>query len=302
MGSWYKTCGLSRLPIMYGDEVLVFALEQNKDDSDRCYTTAFWRPVLVPYYSVYADYGAGENSRGIGLELLINGLKESVVDVEQGENQYHDIAVKAVEMTEELFYEAVHESRLSTTTGRVDFVMFRKDIVDYILNNHRIQRYAGDGKGNSGWGNAYIEYGFKDVLAAVPEFLYVFKEYMKKSQGVFLSIRGMFRRETNFNYVAEYLGIVDSYRMSNIYHIIHTLSELFVQGKEQEAEELVKDALIGCYIESFMYGHRLVWMPGGHEGSQDNDPAPYLTMCSAIQHVIKTQFTEDEENDEDADE
>lgn len=178
MGCWNKTCGLSKLHIFAGDPVYVFVIEQNLDH-ERCYSTAFWSPALIPFESKYDDYGGGEESGGVWLPYIMEALKNSLIEQEVGENEYHDIAVKRDEFNEELFFESTHEGRLLTKDWRgnsreVDFVMFRKDVVDDILTNLEIDKYVGDGKGNRPDcpnGNNYIYYKFADVLADVPAFL-----------------------------------------------------------------------------------------------------------------------------------
>ena len=52
MGSWNKTCVLSNLAIYDGDKVVVFILEDGGDGSDS-YATALFRPLLLPFNSVY---------------------------------------------------------------------------------------------------------------------------------------------------------------------------------------------------------------------------------------------------------
>ena len=169
MGCWNKTCGISRLHINAGDPVYVFILEKSKNNSDRCYATAFFSPVLLPFESFYDDYGGGINSSGAGLDLLMTGLSQRLVERNQGPNKYHDIPVNKESFTVNKFFEAVHEGRLSVTNplnenSEVDFVMLRKDIVDNIFENWIRKRYVANS-------NGYIIYKFEDVVADVPAFL-----------------------------------------------------------------------------------------------------------------------------------
>ena len=108
----------------------------------------------------------------------MDAVKANLVKMEVGENQYHDIAVKAEGFDAEQFWESVHEGRLmiEDRKGRqrhVDFVMMRKDIVDDMLANYEFESYVGDGKGNreTEHGNNYLYYKFNDILSDVPELL-----------------------------------------------------------------------------------------------------------------------------------
>ncbi|KAI9549452.1 hypothetical protein GHT06_001852 [Daphnia sinensis] len=176
MGCWSKTCGLSNLHITAGTPVYVFVLEDSRA-GDHCYSTNLFKPLLLPFESEYNDYGGGENSSGVAFELIMDGIKSRLVEVPLGENKYHDIAITKEKFDEELFFEAVHEDRLSissygsTDPTNLQFVMFRKDVVDDILENRVIEKYVGDGKGTCGYGNNYISYKFADVVADVKSLL-----------------------------------------------------------------------------------------------------------------------------------
>ena len=60
MGCWNKTCGLSNLYIKAGQEAYVFPLVKRSQDGERCYSHAFWKPMLLPFVTEYNDYGGGK--------------------------------------------------------------------------------------------------------------------------------------------------------------------------------------------------------------------------------------------------
>jgi len=144
MGCWNGTCGLSGLPIISGEEIYVFPIVESYRDSF-CYSTALYRPSVIPFRAKYNDYGAGEECSGVGLELIIDGIRESLVEMEIGENKYHDIAVKREGFDVDMFFEAIHEKRLRVPnalrgyegepqTKSIFFTMIRKDVVDRLWN------------------------------------------------------------------------------------------------------------------------------------------------------------------------
>lgn len=62
MGSWYETCGVSNLPIMDDDEVVLFILE--KTNISRGFkinsfmkTTDLYDPICLPIFGKYTGYG-----------------------------------------------------------------------------------------------------------------------------------------------------------------------------------------------------------------------------------------------------
>ena len=304
MGCWNKTCGLSNLHITAGDEVYVFVLEENTDKTDRCYSTAFWKPVLLPFYSKYNDYGGGEESYGVGCQLVLDSVADALVEMEIGENKCHDIAVKKEGFGEEEFFNATHESRLfkktrmystnTTIDATIDFVMMRKDIVDYILENRTIEQYVGDGKGTGGWDNNYIFYKFEDILKDIPEFMdklatiAVPIEDADKDPELLDALmeirfsRGLGIFDFNHsNKVSKWLR-GDNYRYSSIVREQDELIRLLKADKRSEAELLVTDLLKGHYINSFMETTRKNWAPGGHEGSQAQDADVYRLLIKAM--------------------
>lgn len=315
MGCWNKTCGLSNLHITAGNQVYVFALEQNPHH-DRCYSTAFWRPVMLPFLSVYNDYGGGEDSHK-NIDYVLAGLKRNLVEMPQGENEYHDIPVTAEAMNEELFFEAVHEGRLKVADRPfggerlVDFVMFRADIVDDICENWQRDMYVGDGKGTGGWGNNYVFYKFADIVSAVPEFLDRVEKELMGTTGdevedslppdlrlkyAMRGLAGMYKWEER-NLVSMYLQGIDDYRFSRIVRPSDSVVRLLAAGDRLEAQALLVDILRASFINSFMEMTRKQWMPGGHEGSQSNEPEGYRVLCSAITTALDREKAEwDAEN------
>ena len=308
MGSWYKTCGLSNLHITPGTPVYVFVMEETRDNSD-CYTTSLFRPVLLPFESKYNDYGGGEDSSGIAFELVMNGVKRELVEMEVGENQYHDIAVKRDEFDEEMFFDAAHENRLfcSRSSGNVPitFTMFRKDIVDYILENREIEEYVGGGNGTCGWNNNYIRYKFKDIAADVRSLLNeatALLDSMDEEERAFKSFSG-------FEYLFQYghpnkaykMMCGDSYRYSRIVDMRTVISRALSIGTMEainKLEAILVEYLKGLFIDSFMHAARKTWIPGGHEGSQSQSGSALRLLCSATVDVLDKEKAEWEEENE----
>ena len=186
MGCWNATCGISNLHIKANDEVYVFVLEQVKNVDSLCYSTAFYKPLLLPFYAKYNDYGDGEECSGPALPIIMDSIKQQLIEMEVGENQYHDIEVKRDEFNEELFFEAIHENRLSIKgyrgETRLDMIMMRKDIIDHVFENWVQRDYVGGGKGTCGYDNAYIQYKFQDILNDIPAFIERILDIAKETQ------------------------------------------------------------------------------------------------------------------------
>ena len=315
MGCWNKTCGLSNLHITSGTEVYVFVLEENTNKTERCYSTAFWHPLILPFTSIYNDYGGGEDSGGPGFQLIMDGIAKELAEMEQGDNKYHDIPVKKAGFGEEQFFEAVREHRLFKTdyygsNAVIDFVMMRKDVVDYILENRVIEEYVGDGKGTSGYGNSYIHYKFEDILKDMPEFL---DEIVKLTTPLTgegedalnrMAMRMMgrgFDGVFDYNHPNKVNSYVrgDNYRHSSIVSVSSEVAGMLTNGRRAEAELLMIDYLKGQYIDNFMEATRKNWGPAGHEGSQSQEADDYRILIGATTAALDAEKDEhDADNEE----
>lgn len=301
MGSWYKTCGLSNLHITDGEEVMVFVLEPNTDKTDRCYNTAFWKPLLLPFYSKYADYGRGDEDSGVALSYIMDAIKEDLVEMEVGENRSHDISVKKDAFDVELFYEAVHEKRLevknrfAAEATPIDFVMFRKDIVDDILANFKREIYVGDGKGTTGYNNNYEIVGFQDLVNDLPEYMLEFAKLSSADEEGTGNFR--FHMMDGLGSVFDYSHPNrvnkwcrgDHYRYSRLLRIKDVIAKLVAEGNITEATQLMIDHLKAVYVSVFIDSTRRVWMPGAHEGSQANEAHGYRIIAEATMRALKRE-------------
>lgn len=313
MGCWNKTCGLSNLHITAGTPVYVFVLEETRDRSN-CYSTSLFSPLLLPFESVYNDYGGGENSSGPALNLIMDSIKKDLVEIPLGENKYHDIEVSKDKFNEELFFKAIHENRLAIqgyrqTPINLSFTMFRKDIVDAILENREIEEYVGNGKGTCGYNNSYIRYKFKDIVSDLHPLI---EEAMKKLEAAetdsaksYMILDGLDAviHHNRDNRAGKWLRN-DSYRYSRIVDIKRVVGKAFEVGTLKAIitlEEILTEHLKALFIDGFMHAARKTWIPGGHEGSQNFSGSALRLLSSATLQVLdreKAKWVEEMGEDE----
>jgi hypothetical protein len=301
MGCWNKTCGLSNLHITAGTPVYVFVLEKNKS-YDHCYSTSLFSPLLLPFESVYDDYGGGEDSSGPALPIIMGALKRQLVEMEVGENQYHDIAVKRDDFTAEKFFEAVHEDRMFIQYGSeqrpIYFTMFRKDIMDHILENRRIEDYVGDNKGTiAKWGDSkdYIQYKFEDIAASVRPLLAKMIEDTEGQEPYLKAfIMDRVHKYRNDFPAAKWLN-GDSYRYSRIVDIKQYISkavEIGTLDAVNKVEPIVIEHLKAVFLDGFMHAARKTWIPGGHEGSQGMSGGALRLLAKATINALDKEHAE----------
>lgn len=286
MGSWNKTCGLSNLHIYAGTEVYVFALVENRTENDRCYSTSFWWPIPLPFVAKYNDYGGGQDydENSGSLKFLMSYLKDEMVEVEEGENQYHDIPVKRADFNTELFFEAVNEGRLKVMDHfkqqprQVDFVMIRKDVADQILATRKFQKYISSGN--------YQYFSFTDLQAELEGILDAFSN----EQPYFLDT--VLSRGWDDGYAGRLLYGVVGHTHIGSRDILSKVKEYIDAGERDAARELLNGMLVAAALESFMEGIRKFWAPGGFEGSQADCRDLYRIWTDAINDALTKEQAE----------
>jgi len=302
MGCWYKTCGLSGLHIFEGNPVYVFMLEQNPT-YEQTYTTGMFAPLLLPFEAEYDEYGGVENCTGF-VDMVVNGVRDQLIEMDQGDNEYHDIPVHRNGFNVEKMINAAQEGRLFTRyymggSRRTDFVCFRKDVVDDILDSHVIEQYVGEKYGNCGHRNCYIRYKFSDVVSDIPVYVNELVEYNRTApemHGMPL-LYGM--HPASSTKVAKYIH-ENGYRYSSLVRVTWEIGELIKTGDVETATELVRYYLIGSFIDNFMDQTRKLWVPGGHEGSQNQDTSGYRTLIDVIgRSMDRDRATMDDWGDDD---
>ena len=61
MGCWNGTCGITNLPIMYGERIVTFVCENKRFNHRPCYSTTLAEPIFTHIRGEYNDYGSIEN-------------------------------------------------------------------------------------------------------------------------------------------------------------------------------------------------------------------------------------------------
>jgi hypothetical protein len=237
----------------------------------------------------------------------MKGIREQLVELEVGDNEYHDIAVKKDNFDVDLFFEACHERRLFVT-GRhersrrhVEFVMIHQGIADHILQKRRVESYVGEGLGTSGWGNSYVEYGFADVLADLPACVdMLFKNMNDKDDTLarydpLRRLTRSFDRTETANRAVRYFRY-DSYNYSQLVNLEDIVVECVDADDRERLILLLTEFLKAIWIDDFMSETRKFWSPQAGAGSQRQESEPYELLIAAMTSVIdaeKREYAED---------
>jgi len=297
MGCWNKTCGLTNLHITAGTPVIVFVLTKNLQADSMCYTTPFFQPLLMPFYSEYDDYGGGENSYGFGFDYIMSTVKESLIESGIGDNPYHDIAVTRNNFDEKMFFNACGKQRLKIKTSRgqvqeTTFVMFHKSAVDDVLENFEQTNFVSDP--NSGY--HYETYKFVDIVQSVPELVDVLMEIgadesrSDRIMRLYDPFYGKFPVDKNL----AKSWLAGKY-ISEIYDQNKIIAK-YVDAKDSAGLTMfLTETIKAVYINHFMLMTRKMWIPTSGEGSQEGDHKPYHVLINSMNKILANEQASREE-------
>lgn len=323
MGCWNKTCGLTQLPIQAGEPVWIFPIEQTPGH-ERCYSHALWTPLLFPLQAEYNEHGGGENTHhDVAHHYLMDALAEFMVELDQGDNKYHDIPVKRENLSIDLFYKAVHKARFKVTSplssygtqeNQVDFTMIRKDVVEQILTNRVQDEYVParevkdtDEYNPEGY-DPYVNYQYSELVALIPELAAKLTDQKSDEPEVnlkrmmdminFVSMTAKDQAKATGNPLWYVLSryFIDHSRLGRLDSRLETfLMSMVDAGATEPLEAFLERYLLGEYINGYMTEIRGVWKPGCHEGSQSAEWEEYVAHAKLIQSIAEKKIQEQEE-------
>jgi hypothetical protein len=318
MGCWNGTCGLSGLPILHGDEIYVFPIVENSSDSF-CYASALYRANAMPFQAVYNDYGGGEQCSGPGLDIVISGIAEQLVELEMGEHQYHDIEVKREGFDANKFFDAVHEGRLlfknpmrvyegNSEHVNVYFTMIRKDVIDRLWNEWTFDQWKGSA-GTVPEGFESDQYYVKNVTYArlaelIPDYMDTMTNKFPGRDKILEGLTGedlaimedFLRRDLFFQIRDDHLltdifkhAFGSGYAGGGFAKIGKSKEEIigaYFDDRNEEATALLREVMVTSMVNSFMEHTRKVWLPSMHQGSQSECLDEYRLMNKITDDII----------------
>lgn len=300
MGCWNASCFLTNLPITYGEDVRVFILHKQENSELRyCYPTASWRPFAFSFKGKYNDYGSIEEENGIMLNFIIDSIKKDLMELELGENRYHDIEVKKEGFDFEKMMEANHEGRLFVTNlfgkqSQLKMIMVKESSLNSFLDRYSWETISWDEQKK-------INRRFINYKTRCDEI----KNELLSLTDKYLSDRQHDVKNSNF---FMFLFKVEKILFETTSHIANAFSA--ITAKDQNLlqctyDDIVEEVTIVEVINNFLSDVRRTWTPPSGEGSQQNETEPYKMFAQLLLDEcakIDKQHSEWEKENEDEDE
>lgn len=269
MGCWNQTCAVTNLPIYRGEEVVVMLLQEasRRYSPNYCYTTGLFVPYPFTFRGKYNDYGSVEDWEGEAIDVLLSHIRQNLVELELGSNEYHDIEVKADKLDMALLFEADHESRLYVKDNynehsRVKSVMIRKSTWDGVVKQTPfVSQYGAK------------EMFYNDLLLQVDDFMATIQQPNLFAIGDVFSNTELAKLLSDPSYT---FGFSVTAQL---------IDEIKVGISKERLTALIENAIQSRLIHRFMDNGRISYSIPAGEGSQDD---------STQAQLLRAQLTIDE--------
>jgi hypothetical protein len=283
MGCWNGTCAITNLPVMAGDKVYCLFLVESPYkgvDGDHCYCDTYYTPFPLFFEGEYDDYGGVEKCSPES-QYIVDFLKENIVEMEQGENKYHDVPVKVDDLDIYKVLEADHEGRLYVKNGkygkdelRFTHIIIKKNVLDSLLESVGLSYNPKKENGDEDYYTTLKAY-YKDFES---DFENVRQAIIKISEDDSMSRFMLLAGLTSLSISLKQTG----YKMPDYWDIFRGMDIRY--GYKHAQQVILKEAkdkdkhnhFLKCYIvmtvlNYYMGRSRKVWIKPSGEGSQDSN-------------------------------
>lgn len=315
MGCWNGSCAMTGLPVFIGNPVRVFLLVERDFPDNHCYTDAYWAPMHYHFKGQYNDYGSVEECSGEMIPVLLDIVRNHLFEMDQGENECHDIPVKADKLDLDLLFEADHETRLKLKplyaaldvkdSYRVSHIIIHEYVFQQMLERYTIDSYR-SGKVLYAdivkQGMQFIE-DQKELIGYVDEEKVA--KYMQdgtrtREQAIELvNVLGEMKAQTSIRKTYNLLYMIDSLPQYGSYtDPLYDLTQAVAAGNYEAAAILVEQIAAAIIMYAYMTEARRMWTPMSGAGSQNESTSAHVLMADLTKEMavnISKRWDEDEE-------
>lgn len=255
MGSWNETCAISNLHICCGDEVVYLVLKNQQEKASGCYVDSFWKPVLLPVFSTYEDYGS----------IASHEVESAIVEANNiflGKNNLPNFYTFADDLNE--------ENEISGMRS----IMVRRDVWDSLLGMENFSQVPP-------WKEwPVVEKSCEELLSEINS---AAKEWGSAPQGPYCLNMVMVSSEKHPDWINNpvWWNLFEA-KSADIEPV------LFKDGKLTLL--VVKRLAQMCVISAHLDSLRKNWAPTTGKGSQANDFEPQMVFFEKMKNLATKAF------------
>lgn len=302
MGSWNHTCAVTHLPVSCGEEVEVIMLQDVNTvaGSSLCYPYSYHVPLPLTFQGNYNDYGAVEDCEGVALGIVVGSIRDKLYEMEVGENEYHDIAVKKEGFDVNAMFEADHEDRLNIVNiysgyenesdkTKLKHIVVKKEVYDKVISEMTIYNWDSEAGESSDVGLDFLLAGKEKITADIDRIISLDGDDFEKVSWMMNDSIG---RDT---LAGQFLQPSGEYRGSdNPIRLMEVLMKLR-ENKDEKYDGVLENALRFSMFRHFIMKSRRSWVVPSGLGSQDDDT---LAQRITAELTLKAAETIDKRWDE----
>ena len=193
----------------------------------------------------------------------------------------------------------VNKIKKVDTFRRVTHVIIHGDIFNDIMTKWYIEKYVGDGKGDTGYMNNYTRIYFKDIADSIPEYIAAKKNAHEEIMAtgdpkLRMALMRLSGRGDSPILASRWIRSFDSGE-SMSFGLIH-VEEYIREYEEKEDWEglagFLKEALTTAWVNSFMSHTRKAWTKQVGMGSQNSEPLGYEVLIQSMSDILAAEKAE----------
>jgi hypothetical protein len=291
MGSWNGTCGVTQLPIFYGNKIRAFVLSYQITElspiegGGTCYSNDIWKPLVSSVQGTYNDYGNIENIvSNVGSDLLQKKLRSILLPFEE---EYEEVTpIESMPLQEMLYWIERNKANYKNYSGEkapLGVMLVLEDIYQAMISFYgsQIGVYRNPVK--------YSEYEYmpiRTIYEKLVEEAYLDLLAIAKLTDNNESVLRAFQHSQNF-WGTGYL-CHESY-----FNYLSDLAQQNVAYEDDRIQQIKNIIVNDMLFSSALSDARKMWMPQCGQGSQNAELLIYKAIAKATNNVIKKRERQD---------
>jgi hypothetical protein len=324
MGCWNGTCGITKLPISYGDKIAVVILKKNNFHKNiAIYSTDLWTPISPAIYGEYNDYGGIKNinlndniwlylmqylERNIKISqnVIINEENEEFFKTIYNINKLSNIKINAENLIRqyklkeicslipENIESFINQYICQEVYDNISFVMFHESAYKDLIKSYSNKK---DWLMNKKVGE-YLHENADKLFNSVIEFETKLSNEIKKINKDIETVKDNNQKEKLKNEIEnlifQFKDVDDIFILNhdNIFvdlfnTTFYDMKPLVIKALKLKNKKIIYDLVDLALINGAFASGRVCWLPTCGAGSQDNSVDIQVNVAKSTQKIAK---------------